>query len=301
MQVFFDKNICLNINSEGKLYISNSNWGIFISSDIDTNWMYRPAIDVPTIFATIKKESDEVYISNREYGLFKLTYGGIYYEYLTDKFNKPNLRFEIIKATDKSELVGYSKVSTEPRGIYFSTDDTTWNLIKNIDSTTEINVIEPYKNFILLGTSSGLEYTSNSGSSWNSIELPNIPGNDKSISSISISDSGHIYAVYGNYYLIKGMLPYTNVEELNPNENGFALSPNQVTDKIIIRFKDEFFNTTELQIFNSYGQEMESLSRKIETNTNQIEINVSSLPDGLYFVVLNANGKITSKPFIVLK
>jgi photosystem II stability/assembly factor-like uncharacterized protein len=90
------------------------------------------------------------------------------------------------------------------------------------------------------------------------------------------------------------------VEEI-PSDVDFILSPNPIADKIIIRFKDEFFISYELQIFNSYGQEIPGLSHAFEQGTNRIEVALSSLPSGVYFAVLNGNGKVRTIPFVVLR
>ncbi|TAL69733.1 MAG: T9SS type A sorting domain-containing protein [Bacteroidetes bacterium] len=104
--------------------------------------------------------------------------------------------------------------------------------------------------------------------------------------------------------IYEGGSPHSDVAEKTNNSENIYISPNPGTDKIKIRFKDEFINSLELQIFSSYGQEIintpPSDFRFTTNNWRLFELDVSLLSTGMYFAVLNANGKVITKPFVVL-
>jgi hypothetical protein len=285
-----DENSNININSRGNIYLTCDKW-FFRSTDDDENWFggSRPLIK----YADINKETDDVYISDSIDGLIRITHI-LLDDYLTEHFNKPDLIFEIIRVTDKSELIGYSKVASEPKGLYLSVDDTTWNLIKNIDESKEINVIEPYKNLIIIGTTNGMEYSDNSGVSWYPIVLPNIPGNDKSITSISISDSEDIYAVYGNHYLIKGKMPYTSVIDNKEEKNDLQISPNPFYSSFKIEFTNSYSSAVNIDLYDILGNKIYTKNLGfLESGTHEANIEPDvKISSGLYIVAVRCGASV---------
>ena len=71
----------------------------------------------------------------------------------------------------------------------------------------------------------------------------------------------------------------TNIES-NVAEN-FSIYPNPTTD--IVNITSD--SNAELAIFNATGKEV----KRIRTNEGSTSINISDLPNGMYFIVINGN------------
>ncbi len=91
----------------------------------------------------------------------------------------------------------------------------------------------------------------------------------------------------------------TDVVDNKPQTaDDYLLYPNPATN--IVRIKTPLSENGTQKIFNSYGQEIEGIKQK-RINENEIEFDVSPLPAGAYFAVINDKGKIHSKPFVVMR
>ena len=78
--------------------------------------------------------------------------------------------------------------------------------------------------------------------------------------------------------------------------------PNPASNKMKIIFKGEQFNFTSLKIYNSMGVELTDLRNLINPNTmNELEINLSSFCNGVYYIIARDKYKFYSKSFVVLK
>ena len=90
----------------------------------------------------------------------------------------------------------------------------------------------------------------------------------------------------------------SNIENDNISSD-VILYPNPAKDKLILQQSKAFLAGTEVQIYNSLGQLMQS---QVITNESQIiELNVSTLANGSYFVRINGGETVTSKLFIISK
>lgn len=94
------------------------------------------------------------------------------------------------------------------------------------------------------------------------------------------------------------------IEEITSGDD-FVLYPNPATDKIKIKLKDEFINSREIKIFNSYGYVIMNKSAtdfRLTTNDFRLlEVDISSLSNGVYFIVLRGSSKVISIPFVVIR
>jgi photosystem II stability/assembly factor-like uncharacterized protein len=93
----------------------------------------------------------------------------------------------------------------------------------------------------------------------------------------------------------------TDVEE-NPilNNEEIYISPNPASEFIKLRLPLSSTHNTNAKIYNSFGQEIEAIKQK---RINEIEfgLDVSPLPNGVYFALITSQGKIYSKPFVVMR
>jgi OOP family OmpA-OmpF porin len=76
--------------------------------------------------------------------------------------------------------------------------------------------------------------------------------------------------------------------------NGISIYPNPVNDKLVVK-SSEFRSKTEIIIYNLIGEKIyDSEIRNAKT-----EIDVSTLPKGIYFVQLKSEKKTSSQKFII--
>ena len=71
----------------------------------------------------------------------------------------------------------------------------------------------------------------------------------------------------------------SGIEE-NENTNDFLLFPNPSQGNVVIA-SNKFFEKVELILYNNMGQEV---ARKFYENSNQFELDMVHLADGIYFV-----------------
>jgi hypothetical protein len=116
---------------------------------------------------------------------------------------------------------------------------------------------------------------------------------------ISPTDSGYVGTdIYGNYPYIRIFqnfsYPNATIEVgLLANED-LKLFPNPTLDKLYVMYN--IHEDSELIIYDLLGK---SLSRKlVQFNNNQIELDVSELPCGEYFLVMSSGNGNVSKRFI---
>ncbi len=93
----------------------------------------------------------------------------------------------------------------------------------------------------------------------------------------------------------------TGIDENLFNKADFITYPNPVSDILNIQFTLKSASDVSYNLFNSFGKKVRSGNRGIMADKNQqISINVSDLPAGVYFVTLNAgNSRISSKIQVV--
>jgi N-acetylneuraminic acid mutarotase len=83
---------------------------------------------------------------------------------------------------------------------------------------------------------------------------------------------------------------YTPLLNVNENTTDFSINtyPNPATTYVKIDFNFEVSNNYQLQIFDENGKMVNNYIN-IETNKNQLVVNVSQLPKGIYFYTFNTN------------
>ena len=160
-------------------------------------------------------------------------------------------------------------------------------------------------NGIVVGQFGSIFWTHDGGKSWyydsSETVTENIPA---TMNVCYIRKDRAIVADFWGRIFISEDTTIDMIEEIRSGDD-FVLYPNPATDKIKIRLKDEFINSTELQIFNSYGQEIINKSSSdllLPTNDFLLfEVDVSTLSSGVYIAVLNGSGNVITIPFVVMR
>ncbi|OGU38720.1 MAG: hypothetical protein A2X61_05525 [Ignavibacteria bacterium GWB2_35_12] len=95
------------------------------------------------------------------------------------------------------------------------------------------------------------------------------------------------------------------VNDFYPNLNkvGLSIFPNPASERCIIRFNFEPFNVLGLKLYNSMGIELADLTRSAQLiyGNKVLELNLSSLTSGVYYIVLQDRQGIYSKSFVLVK
>jgi PKD repeat protein len=97
--------------------------------------------------------------------------------------------------------------------------------------------------------------------------------------------------------IIESTGPGTNVDEIN-NSDVFLIYPNPSTGIINIQFPNNVYSGN-ISIFNYLGEVINTVSNI--NNSTKINIDLSNLPNGMYCIVGNINGKIVSKTLVLVK
>lgn len=87
----------------------------------------------------------------------------------------------------------------------------------------------------------------------------------------------------------------TNSAEQLP---GFRLFPNPVQDILWIEFQGESFAENEIQVYNSLGQELLSLTDENFRGSTQVPVSMKTFTPGIYFVKIRLGGQVTVRKVV---
>ena len=100
--------------------------------------------------------------------------------------------------------------------------------------------------------------------------------------------------------IYEGGSPHSEVAEKPVYTDNIRISPNPATTNCTISFSEAGL-CRNFQLFNCFGEDMTGTISHTKINGNNIQLDVSALSGGVYFAVLELNGRHYSKPFVVLK
>ncbi|GEM_PF-4008841 len=266
-------------------YLLYNTSGIFSTKD---KWKHL-------VFGAIPDYLIAIFNFKKKFLIVSESIGGMYYYDLETGFaihwlnrdsNIPKERFSVIGIDNEGRVIGYSKANKGSEGIYMSDDSgLQFKKIRTQKEDEEIYVIETYKNAILIGTNKGMEVSIDEGKTWEDIKLPEIPVSDKSIYSISINKkTGEVYSIYGRNYIVKGILPFTSVED---NTVLQQITPNPAGDYIEIAVVGNRTLKNAVKVYDVLGTVVLSspaCSAGTPSEGGHIRLDVSGLAAGVYFV-----------------
>lgn len=91
----------------------------------------------------------------------------------------------------------------------------------------------------------------------------------------------------------------SSINELAGDINNFRFYPNPVTDVANVSFVSEKFTQYNTRIVNVFGQEMSRETLAVEAGVNNIRVDVSQLPTGVYLYTINDGTAAFTHRFIV--
>ncbi|TAL70156.1 MAG: T9SS type A sorting domain-containing protein [Bacteroidetes bacterium] len=117
---------------------------------------------------------------------------------------------------------------------------------------------------------------------------------------IKPDDEGNIWiGTYNDGIFKYKPSPNAVYEEFINTRNSVSLYPNPSNYSVFI--SDYLSHYSELKLINSFGLEIKIPNNWIKENINNYELDVSSLSNGLYFIVFKENDRLYSLPFVKLK
>lgn len=84
----------------------------------------------------------------------------------------------------------------------------------------------------------------------------------------------------------------------NANKNDFSLTPNPAKDQVSLKFNPSNSNQTEVIVFNAVGQ-MVYENKHVDAQLSNLNISVSDLEKGVYFVQVIQNNKTFTQKLVV--
>lgn len=174
---------------------------------------------------------------------------------------------------------------------YFDVVDEECNAIVKWRTETEINSQE----FIIQKTTDG--YT------WTDTKQVAAAGNSSSAIDYSINDGPVSGLEYFRLKMIDidGQFKYSPIVSLQTScseEIGFITFPNPVNSNLFIQFSSTLSGDATVKVINPLGQqEMSSVVTNISAD-NTTELDLSGLPDGVYFLTISIAGRATTRTIV---
>lgn len=176
-------------------------------------------------------------------------------------------------------------------------------LIKYWVRKNNCNTTPTFSNVPNTNTSDGCtasHYIYTGGNLGSSVELFKITGGEHTwpgapftigVTNQDISASKEIWRFFNKYNLAS----LTAIEDFENQKIGFSVYPNPASDVLTIKLDNDTQNNTTFKLNDVIGNEIYS----IKNISNNVSVNTSQLPAGIYFVTLiNEQGKSTTQKII---
>lgn len=205
----------------------------------------------------------------------------------TDKYEDSlsrKTRFSHLAVNKYGDYYGYNYKGEMSVGVHLSEDGgRKWKLIKAVDSLKKINGLHVFGDALILASEEGMEVTYNKGKTWYKVKLPDNGTSDSSIRNIEINSSnGEIFAVYGNFFLIRGVVNGVSVNEE-------TVQKPELTDMLGLNVDIKVFDILGLPVVDEKDYKFNGIK--------ELELDFD-FPVGVYFLQLNALGEAVTHKFI---
>jgi D-Tyr-tRNAtyr deacylase len=91
----------------------------------------------------------------------------------------------------------------------------------------------------------------------------------------------------------------TSIKETRKNELNVSLFPNPTAGEFKLSVKAEKPDVAEIEIFDLAGKMVLQKTAPVKTGENQLEMNVSSLNEGIYMIKTRVNGMVNVSKLIL--
>ncbi len=114
---------------------------------------------------------------------------------------------------------------------------------------------------------------------------------------ILCDDKAYSYTVEGTITVKESDL-VAGIKNIKHAGDNILIYPNPVTDKLNVIINSGSNSKVNIKILNSVGQTIHNQCTAVNSGQNLINMNASDLKAGIYFIVFDINGRITTKKFI---
>ena len=83
------------------------------------------------------------------------------------------------------------------------------------------------------------------------------------------------------------------------NISSLSLYPNPASQGFTLDLGDNSFNTIDISIINSLGQQLKQYDQSIFNGSSKASFDVSSFASGLYFITIASDGISTTKKLLI--
>jgi hypothetical protein len=170
----------------------------------------------------------------------------------------------------------------------------TWNMLPTGTGFDLYSISFPHEGTgFVSGDMGTIIKTKDSGSTWQMMQS----NSGNRLFSIFAVDINKVYAVGAAGTILKTTNGgATFINESCSFNNNFTIYPNPVKDKVCIQRKIKGYEDVLVRLLTMTGQEV---LYKTFGNSNQIELTLSGYSKGLYFIIIQAEGKTESYKIIV--
>jgi len=282
----------LNVRSlcyhDETLYVATED-GFFISKDLGNKWDRKDSGISNKCIYTVAMSSNKIFVGTT-IGIYMSSDNGESWTKTTSGLieTTPIVTLALRNNTIFAGVYG---------GIFRSTNDgINWELKNDGLSELSVNNLAVFGKNIFAATWNGICLSKNNGDMWYDIGL-----RYNLISSIFL-DSNKIFIGTQNRGVYRSKLSNFNltyVEESIKLVNSFQIFPNPTSNTLNIQFENEILTDLSLiKIYSGLGNEIEILNPV--ANGNNIQLDVSSLPQGIYYACVYSGGKVERSRFVKL-
>ena len=270
-----------------------NSFGVYKSTDAGENWSLSGLTGIATTnlnvtaLAVNSTDSNSIYIGLNGDGLFHSTDGGVNWINIGSGIADQTILSIVL--TDNNSII---YAGTKNKGVYKSVDNgTNWTqVLTEVNSSTDfptklvisLAVNPTNKNNIVAGDiHTGIYMTTDAGVNW--IET-NTGLTNRAITSLSFSSDGKtLFAGTKGQGVFRFDTSTLSTEDTSDNiiaKRNFY--PNPSSDKITLNLHSLNLKKIEIEIFTLLGKRI--LKKIVDVQNQKIEINVSFLKTGIYFV-----------------
>ncbi len=171
----------------------------------------------------------------------------------------------------------------------------------NRGSLTDLTFSDSHHGVILATYSyigqTSLHYTDNAGDTWKFADYTFDSGYfDRGLYKLSYPTPKRCWVLGRPYRIFRLTLPESSgVDEKPSPQDGITITPNPTSTSFTISGVD---NILSVKIMNSVGMEVSRTSLVV---SGKLEVDVSELPAGVYFVQVRTPAGIISKPVVIVR
>jgi photosystem II stability/assembly factor-like uncharacterized protein len=275
-------------SNDSVVYVGFYNYGVFKSTDAGTTWTSsNHGLSNLDVIALAINSRNDIFAGVFGDGVYMSSNNGLDWESINYGFNLSPVN--CLAANDTNIIAGLS--SYNPPVVTTNNNGVPWNIGSNSLQGLSVNCLKTIGTYVYAATSEGVYYSKNSGIDWFDMSQ----GLPPAISITSLGTDGtYIFAgVQGNGVWKRLLSDITGVKEIYNVNNDLIIYPNP-SNGIFTVAQSTQINSVE--VVNMLGETVYSSKGNAE---NKKEINLSGLPQGIYFIKVNNENQSQVKKIVI--